>query len=108
MKLKHAWVDELKIGDVIYNGRRYRAVRDVSHKKNGQVHCVTLSILHCSWTQRPYTTYNRYDLTYMGYQRVPGVRAKFDTPRDKKLNEYITSRHVEKRSMTCCDVDGML
>ena len=111
------WIDQLQVGDVIRNRGGFRVVRKVSRLKDpsrggmrkyneraGQVNCVTLSILRCSWTKRPYTIVNRYDLSYAGYTPA-NFRIRLDKPLDIQLAHELES---QGKTMTCCDVIGVL
>jgi len=102
------WRDDLVVGSVVYEGgnhSRPRIVRKITRKGNGLVHSVTFSILHCSWTERPYTVLCRSDLATRGFTPA-GCRVITSKRRlDKRLAATIANH--EDRRMTCCDVVGI-
>lgn len=111
------WIDELQVGDVLRNDGGFRVVREVTRfghgsrrgvrqfDRLGQVNCITLSILRCSWTKRPYTVMNRYDIVYQGY-RPAGFRVRLDKPIDAQIARALQDR--TEYTMTCCDVVGVV
>lgn len=127
------WMLTLRVGDVLRNRKgNTRVVRDISRYVTGELYSVTFSIQRCSWTTRPYTTYNYTDLKNYGYEPVAGIRHEFKTKLDKTLQKDIQRRHFtlakrskdklkelnkklkkEKRepwvclALDCCDVHGL-
>ena len=115
-----AWIHKIKKGDVLKSGSgKLRVVRDVSHnqvKHYALRTSVTFAIMHCSWTERPYTTYTGQDLVNMKYRPTRAkvtLRKKIDKAiervmyaRDGRsaLPDYGAKKPYE---VTCCDVEGI-
>lgn len=63
----------LKPLDLIRLGGTFRIVRETTMKlnKKGKVSgCLTFSIRRCSWTNRPYTVMNAYDIKALGIELI--------------------------------------
>jgi hypothetical protein len=103
MKINHRadWRDELKVGDILVTpSNDFRIVRDVSYcdlpEKSyyGLLTTITFSIRKASWTRRATTTKSRNCIAK--WKKLEGVRAKLDSPLDKKLLEDIQSENGYK------------
>jgi hypothetical protein len=69
--LGYDWRDSLREGDVIRTrAGTERIVREASYRRNGHLSAVVMTIAHCSWTSRCYTTVNRVDLKCAGYRAL--------------------------------------
>ena len=105
-KWSYDWLETLKVGDVIYHGGdklKPRVIRSLS-KKNGKLTSVTFTIKRCSWTHRCTTTYNRHDLTYLGFTKSR-KKIPLKTKLDKKIQKEIDDHRL--RQLDCCDVKGI-
>ncbi len=99
------WRDELRAGDVITEGGRWRIVRASTYKSDGTLCAVSLAIRRCSWTHRCYTTIMRVDLKQRGFRPVQVPRRRLSARIDRLIRQSIG--HVVKRrtDLTCCDVE---
>jgi len=107
MQRQLPWMKDLKEGSVLWNRSKTRAriVRKVSRYPTGELWGVTLAILNCSWTGRPYTTITSNDLIQQGYHPAP-FRAKLNRLIDFQLSLAINDHH--RRDLSCHDVKGVL
>ena len=100
----------LKPMDLVRLNGRLRIVREASIKlnKNGKAGgSLAFSIMRCSWTKRPYTYKNVYDIKALGIELVArNVILKHGL--NKLLNEDFAKGTTEKCVLTCCDVIGIL
>jgi hypothetical protein len=108
---KWAWLDQIQPGDILYEGgdpERARVVRNVSRKKNGVLYGVYFSILHCSWTGRPYTLLIRSDLKTRRFT-PSGARKEAFSFNEKLLHHDVMVKggDIRKLRMTCCSVKGI-
>lgn len=104
-------IDTVQNGNLIRVNGRIRVARDVTKGMVAGrfvVKCITMSILTCSWTTRPYTVYNRYDLSAKPFEVVDrsdwrgfGVMADL-------LQQDILARHVRSPVLKACDVVGVM
>ena len=78
---------------------KLRTVIDVSRCKGRT--CVTVPILHCSWTHRTYTVLDNQQL--LAYQRTPH-RLAFRRYRHGRM--VLKDCEGAERAGTCCDVVG--
>lgn len=96
---------KVAVGDVLRSrGGTYRVVRKVSRVR-GRLHYITFAIKRCSWTGRCTTTVNSHDLRYADYEPVTGVRWKFATLLDEKIQADIANPNLRKTP--CCAVIGV-
>lgn len=100
------WTREIRIGDVLSNGRSNRVVRDVNYDRHGELRSVCFVIKHCSWTGRCTTTLSRYDLMYAGYGPT-GVRRRLDTELDAQIHRDLCYSNRADPKLDCCDVKGV-
>lgn len=98
-------INTVKIGDLVRVNGTLRIVRDLGIR-NGKVHFLTLSILRCIWTRRPFTVYNKYDLSANPFEVVKRGYGVPDTSLDRILTKHIEDSTV--RDLECCDVMGVL
>ena len=99
------WRDELREGDVIRTrAGTERIVRVATYRRNGHLSAIVMTIMHCSWTSRCYTTVNRSDLRTAGY-RPPRMRLRLETPLDFELAQEI--RRAGRATIDCCAVRGI-
>ena len=56
------WPYRVEPGDWVVEGNHLRKVLEVGYDKDGYTKWVALPILRLSWTKRPYTHMNCYDL----------------------------------------------
>jgi hypothetical protein len=95
----------VQVGDVLQSAAgTQRVVRKVSMQDDGRLRSVTFSILHCSWTHRPYTVMTASDLRIYGYAPV-GHRVRLRTKLDRALNRAINDHTC--RELSCCAVKGI-
>ena len=100
------WFSRLRVGDVITNGGAWRVVRAVSRYQNADLRSVRVVIQRCSWTHRCYTVLNAVDLRTFGYRLVPVKRRRLNKQIDKRIHIAIHEPGT-KKSLTCCDVEGV-
>ncbi len=107
-------LNRVQVGSVLRNIRTgtLRVVRDVSRVrdskfkrtlKQGDVFCITFAIKNCSWTKRPYTVYNRYDIKRQF--ELTNVRVKLNSEIDALLAQEMDNS--DKPFLTCCAVRGL-
>jgi hypothetical protein len=102
-----AWMRHVQVGDVLRKGSGpFRVVREVARRRDGRLRSVTFAIRRCSWTHRCYTVYNESDLRVLGYRRVRVKRRALRARIDKAIYRAI-HEPSDRRSMTCCDVEGV-
>lgn len=101
------WMKAIVVGSVITNGGKWRIVRDVTRYHNGDLRCVDLVIQHCSWTHRCYTVVHANDLIQRGFRLVPVKPRTLRNSMDLKIKRAIHEPAWQKKSLTCCDVEGM-
>lgn len=108
MRTQPDWMRKVRPGSILRKGKSLRVVREASRYPNGDLHCVTFVIKHCSWTRRPYTVVCYNDLRWMGYELVEGVTVKVDTEFDEKLKAdmHKSRKHGDVFNYDCCDVKG--
>jgi hypothetical protein len=61
-KMRPQPFDDVRAGDVIKFGKRFRKVRETTHDADGRLRSVTFAILHPSWTDKPYTVVSHNDM----------------------------------------------
>jgi hypothetical protein len=99
------WFAFLRVGDVLRSpSGALRVVRLVS-RREGRLTAVCFAIRRCSWTRRPLTVYNRYDLK-RGWSHV-GARVRLDSELDRKIARSHTLIPPEYE-IRCCDVVGLV
>ncbi len=114
-----SWIHKIQKGDVLrWPSGRLRAVRDVHRYRTPRsvVTIVSFAIQHCSWTQRPTTTYTSNDLRQIGV-RPTKARVSLRKKIDKAIEREIAGspsgprkgmpRIREERELFCCDVIGV-
>ena len=97
------WRDNIRIGDVLREGRNFRVVRDCLYKREGILVSVTFTIRRASWTHRCYTVIGRHDLIQRKFRPLK-AKAKMATELDATVNRCIFH---SCDSLTPADVRGM-
>lgn len=108
---RKAVIDSLSVGDLIRLNGKLRVVRAIgrrlpkSHITDEQVYSVTLSIMHCSWTRRPYTVKGRCELYNVPLEVVSRGYGEVRGPL-----EVLLQKDIEEgtRILECCDVIGVI
>lgn len=112
---RYDWIDKLKPGDVVlFKSGALRTVLEVTHRTHNpkRLLCAMFTILHCSWTKRPYTSLERSDIA----QRAQCVtRARVNLAKHPAALLAIADSHIRgfdangepNRVATCCDVIGV-
>lgn len=112
---RYDWIDRLKPGDVVkFKSGSLRTVLEVTYRThdNGRLLCAMFTILHCSWTKRPYTILERSDIAQRG-QCV--TRARVNLAKHPAAVLAIADSCIRglddkgepNRVATCCDVIGV-
>ena len=106
-RTQRPWMAAVVVGSVLARRRgAWRVVRSVSRYRNGDLRSVTFAIRRCSWTHRAYTIYGYNDLNQMGYRMVRVAPRALRSRLDRKLFVAI-HEPCDRKSMTCCDVEGV-
>lgn len=109
------WIDQLKPGNVVlFKSGALRTVLEVTHRTrdNGRLLSAMFTIMHCSWTKRPYTHLERSDIAQRA-QCVTQARvniAKHPAAVLAIADSYVRGLDAEgkpNRVATCCDVIGV-
>jgi len=103
--LEKDWRDDLKAGDIlITKSGDLRVIREAWYFNDGTLGSVILAIRKCSWTRRPYTSYDRSALKSLKFKKA---QVKFKPKKyDHEFDQYIKTRwerSVTDRSFTCFD-----
>lgn len=101
------WMKDVVVGSVL--ARRHgpwRVVREVCRYQNGDLRSVTFAIRRCSWTHRCYTIYGYTDLRVMGFRMVRVPPRTLRTRLDRRIHVAI-HEPCTRKSMSCCDVEGV-
>lgn len=107
------WMNSVSTGDVLKDMYgNLRVVRKVTryserHPRAGLLKCVTFAIKRCSWTGRGDTVLTYTDLDYRGFKPT-GRRLPLRTAMDKKFKTYLSTAAYDRKSVTCCDVIGVI
>ena len=114
MRDQTPWVAAIRKGDVLKSpGGVLRVVRKVKHGRSDRRTHITFSILHCSWTRRPTTTYNAGELKALGYRPTAfkgyPLKSKLDKAIERELGGRDGSHRLlgADREIFCCDVKGI-
>lgn len=104
-------IDTVQDGNLIRVNGRIRVARDVTRSMvagRSVVKYITMSILVCSWTTKPYTVYNRYDLSAKPFEVVDrGDWRGFGVMADL-LQQDILAKRVSSSVLKACDVVGVM
>ena len=109
-----SWVNKLKPGDVILFGNRktprvvLEVVRHKPRKHAGKLWnrvYITLTIQHCSWTTRPDTVYNGYELAKKA--KPSKMKESLRSPIRRKLLRSISARNAKECEVRCWEVVGL-
>lgn len=110
-----SWTDKIQKGDVLkFQSGKLRVVRSVTHSvgvSGKRRTSVSFSILHCSWTHRPYTSYSGSDLRTLGV-RPTKARLSLRKKVDKAIEREMFGREdgsgyptlPAEQCLSCCDV----
>ena len=101
-----SWMRDVVVGSVLAGPSGWRVVREVSRYANGDLRSVTFAIKRCSWTHRCYTIYGYNDLRQLGYRMVRVRPRALRSRMDRKIRVAI-HEPSDRKSMTCCDVEGV-
>ena len=107
--INDSWLDQLRIGDIVYEGgnpSRARVVREASFGKKGLLSSVTFSIRRRSWTGRCFTVVSRTDLKTRCFAPA-GARVKKFTLLDKMIAHDILYWDKSKQRVSPADVRGI-
>lgn len=101
------WMRDVVVGSVLAaRSGSWRVVREVTRYRNGDLRSVTFAIRRCSWTHRCYTIYGYNDLIQCGFRMVRVAPRQLRTGLDRKIHVAI-HEPCTRKSMTCCDVEGV-
>lgn len=101
------WMKDVVVGSVLARPHgSWRVVRAVHRYQNGDLRSVTFAIRRCSWTHRCYTIYGYNDLRMLRFRMVRVEPRKLLTRIDRKIHAAI-HEPCDRKSMTCCDVEGV-
>lgn len=99
-------IDSLEVGDLIRLNDKLRVVRGVSKYRGSQrTRCVTFAIRRCSWTRRPDTVRNRFDLYRV---RLAIVKKGFGLGTDALSVLLQSDIDNNTKTLECCDVVGVI
>ncbi|AAX84887.1 hypothetical protein [Xanthomonas phage Xp15] len=98
----------LEPGDLILVNGSLRIVRDATHKSSGNFGWITLSIMRCSWTRKPYTVKTWSDLYRVNLQVVAKGFGLGGSKLDELIQQDIMNKQSGKTVLECCDVIGNL
>lgn len=107
---QHAFMMSLRPMDLLRVNGKLRVVRDLSRrqrKPGGRVFMsFTFTILHCSWTHRPYTVQSMYDLAGKRIELV-SRDWKPRTKLERQLQTDCERLTCGPSTLDCCDVKGI-
>lgn len=95
----------IRVGDTISINGSIRVVRGVHRNSRHTRICFTFSILHCSWTKKPYTVMNWIGLYHKDVQILRRGGKVLGSELEKKLMKAVWGQEKE---LHCCDVIGVL